>query len=177
MTALGIGQELTAKTEQTKLKLELVMKLLPYYPVPLAHATAPLSRMEGGEGFPVCSSEGLLAPGPPQGSMESIDEHCKNFATSSWTQFKVGAWMLISNNNPIPKVWASMQRQSLFRKLCRGKNLKAGKFCVHWDPPFIIYFKANIHERYNSYVVNVRVRNTIWFQLGFSSKALRASCS
>ena len=23
------------------------------------------------------------------GSMESIDEHCKNFATSSWTQFKV----------------------------------------------------------------------------------------
>ena len=22
-------------------------------------------------------------------SMESIDEHCKNFATSSWTQFKV----------------------------------------------------------------------------------------
>ena len=24
------------------------------------------------------------------GSMESIDEHCKNFATSSWTQFKVG---------------------------------------------------------------------------------------
>jgi hypothetical protein len=22
--------------------------------------------------------------------MESIDEHCKNFATSSWTQFKVG---------------------------------------------------------------------------------------
>jgi hypothetical protein len=25
-----------------------------------------------------------------EGSMESIDEHCKNFATSSWTQFKVG---------------------------------------------------------------------------------------
>jgi len=24
-----------------------------------------------------------------EGSMESIDEHCKNFATSSWTQFKV----------------------------------------------------------------------------------------
>jgi hypothetical protein len=23
------------------------------------------------------------------GSMESIDEHCKSFATSSWTQFKV----------------------------------------------------------------------------------------
>ena len=23
------------------------------------------------------------------GSMESIDEHCKNFAMSSWTQFKV----------------------------------------------------------------------------------------
>ena len=38
--------------------------------------------------------------------------------------------------------------------------------------PIIIYFKANIYKRYDSYVVNVRVRNTAWFQFGFSSKAI-----
>ena len=32
------------------------------------------------------------------GSMESIDEHCKNFATSSWTQFKVN-WILQTRLN------------------------------------------------------------------------------
>jgi len=33
--------------------------------------------------------EGLAPDSGKDGSMESIDEHCKNFATSSWTQFKV----------------------------------------------------------------------------------------
>ena len=42
----------------------------------------------------------------------------------------------ISNNIPIPKVWASMRRQSHFWKLCRGKILRQGKSVYTGSPKF-----------------------------------------
>ena len=65
-------------------------------------------------------------------SLNKLDKKkLKNKSICAWNMSSYGHSLVpnrgvkgISNNNPIPKLWASRQGQSLFWKLCRGKILR-----------------------------------------------------
>ena len=66
-------------------KKRIIFFLTKFKNLPLRSRTDPDGMSNPGDNCKEIDASAL-----EDGSMESIDEHCKNFATSSWTQFKVG---------------------------------------------------------------------------------------